>query len=227
MHSSERKNNFISAGLIWSGTFLILVSLVILVLSFAPLLSLELQYRNLITPAAEQTDNVAINEFSKLLQETDNTDLTDFMLFIPAIDAKSLVVADVDATNQAIYSEALNYGIAHALGTALPGNNGNTFLFAHSGRNFYESTQQNVQFYLLDKLIIQDLVYLKYYNKMFKYEVSSTVKVWPNDTAYLTNQDYDYNKLTLMSCWPAGVNYQRQIVEATLIETFELPTIEE
>lgn len=220
MHSSERKNNFISAGLIWSGTFLILLSLILLVLNFAPLLSLELKYHNLVPPTSEQTDNVAINEFSELLQDTDNSELYDFMMFIPAIDAKSLVVKDVDATSQPAYSAALNFGIAHALGTAYPGDNGNTFLFAHSGRNFYESTHQNVQFYLLDKLAINDLVYLKYADRIYKYEVINTVKVWPNDTEYLTNQEYDYSKLTLMSCWPAGVNYKRQIVEAKLVSVY-------
>jgi LPXTG-site transpeptidase (sortase) family protein len=124
----------------------------------------------------------------------------------------------VDPFDKEEYNDALAYGIAHAKGTALPGKKGNTFLFAHSGRNFYDGIHMNVQFYLLEKMGNGDLIYIKYYNNIFTYEVTDVKRVWPEEIEYLVEQDFEYSKLTLMSCWPAGINYQRQIVEARLLE---------
>ena len=142
----------------------------------------------------------------------------DFYLIIPKIDAKARIIADVDPFDAVKYNAALSSGIAHAANTAKPGKNGNTFLFAHSGRNFYDNLHMNVQFYLLDKMEPSDHIFVKYQDRIYIYEVNNVTKVWPDDISYLTKQDQEYNKLTLMSCWPAGINYQRQIVEAQLVD---------
>lgn len=223
MYSSEKGNNKLSAGLIWSGTLIICVAIILLIINFAPIIKLEIDYLTKGRVQGISTDNTVASTFDELFNSTDNSELHSFMLFVPAIDAKSLVVSNVDPIDSKIYSEALNYGIAHAQGTALPGELGNTFLFAHSGRNFYENTHQNVQFYLLEKLAIEDIIYIKYFDNIYKYKVIDTLKVWPNETQYLTEQDFSKRQLTLMSCWPAGMNYKRQIVQAALIETFAFP----
>jgi len=216
--SLPKEGNKLSSILIWSGTALVLVAIVLLVVNFAPLVGSEVSYF-VYTQGSEHysTDNAVISEFHKDLGLTDNDVLYDFMLFIPKINARSRVLANVNPYDSTIYYKALESGIAHAEGTPLPGNFGNTFLFAHSGRNFYDGKHQNVQFYLLDKLTNGDLVYLKYLDKVYKYEITDTKKVWPGDLQYLTFQNFNYNKLTLMSCWPAGINYQRQLVEGKLI----------
>jgi LPXTG-site transpeptidase (sortase) family protein len=153
---------------------------------------------------------------------SDNQDLGSFMIVIPAIDAKAKLIANVDPFNETEYNKALAEGIAHAKYTALPGQNGNTFLFAHSGRNFYDGLHMNVQFYLLEKLVNGDFIYIKYQDQAYIYEVNNSLKVMPNEIDYLIDQSQDHNKLTLMSCWPAGINYRRQIVEAKLVETIPL-----
>ncbi len=54
------------------------------------------------------------------------------MIIIPKIGAQSGIVSEVDPYNKAEYLKALSGGVAHAKGTALPGELVNIFLFAHS-----------------------------------------------------------------------------------------------
>lgn len=214
MHFQKNKDK-LSAGLIGTGAILILGAIVLLLMNFAPLLELEFKFllKNLTVSSSDNEIQV------ESIFTSDDTLSTNFMLLIPKIDALAAIVPDVDPFDKEEYNKALADGIAHAKGSALPGKKGNTFLFAHSGRNFYEGIHMNVQFYLLDKIEKGDLIYIRYYSNIFTYEVSDVKRVWPEEIEYLVDQDFEYNKLTLMSCWPAGINYQRQIVEAKLIET--------
>lgn len=214
MHFQKNKDK-LSAGLIGTGAILILGAIVLLLMNFAPLLELEFKFllKNLTVSPSDNEVQV------ESIFTSDDTLSTNFMLLIPKIDALAAIVPDVDPFDKEEYNKALADGIAHAKGSALPGKKGNTFLFAHSGRNFYEGIHMNVQFYLLDKIEKGDLIYIRYYSNIFTYEVSDVKRVWPEEIEYLVDQDFEYNKLTLMSCWPAGINYQRQIVEAKLIET--------
>ncbi len=214
-----------SSLLVRAGCFLLALALGFLLVNYAPVIKMELEYRwlQLQKSLQPETDNQEyVPEFSSLvLGISDNAraegEDTDFFIIVPKINANALVIPNVDAFDISIYSKALKYGIAHAAGSALPGENGNTFLFAHSGRNFYENSGENVQFYLLDKLAIGDKAYLHYLGKVYTYEVFASKLVWPDEYEYLTNQNFDYNQLTLMSCWPAGVNFKRQVVIARLL----------
>lgn len=216
-------------GYMLAGAFLVIISLLMLFINYFPIISLEFNYL-FQEKRGVLTDNAVINEFINLNSELQHEDkellvdkdleIEEFMLFIPKIDMGARIVANVDAFNHKEYIEALDRGIAHASVSTLPGVKGNMFLFAHSGRNFYESRKQNIKFYLLDKLEKGDFVYIKYKEFVYKYEVFDTKKVWPTDTSYLLDNNYNYSKLTLMTCWPAGTDYQRQIVEAKLVDKF-------
>ena len=46
----------------------------------------------------------------------------------------------------------MSEGVAQAKGTAVPGEEGNVFIFSHSGSDFYQADRFNAVFYLLDKL---------------------------------------------------------------------------
>jgi LPXTG-site transpeptidase (sortase) family protein len=234
MHSPEGKSKSlrekISSLLLRAGCLLLLVAGIVLLWNFAPVIKLELDYQ---LTSLKQTLHLAtdnqdqVPDFTGLIADstgssdntTGNTDNRDFYIIIPKIQADARIIPNVDPYDIVAYAKALAFGIAHAAGTALPGQNGNTFLFAHSGRNFYDSSGQNVQFYLLDKLAIGDRIYIHYLGTVYTYEVFETKRVWPNEIQYLTNQNFDYNQLTLSSCWPAGVNYQRQLVLAKLLDT--------
>jgi LPXTG-site transpeptidase (sortase) family protein len=234
MHSPEGKSRSsrekISSLLLRAGCLLLLIGGAILLWNFAPVIKLELNYQldNLAQVLHLTTDNQdQVPDFTGLIttanSTSDNslaaTDNRDFYIIIPKIQADARIIPNVDPYDIVAYAKALAFGIAHAAGTALPGQNGNTFLFAHSGRNFYDNSGQNVQFYLLDKLAPGDRIYIHYQGTVYTYEVFETKRVWPNEIQYLTNQNFDYNQLTLSSCWPAGVNYQRQLVLAKLLDT--------
>ena len=226
----KNKKNIVSlsVGLFWAGAFFVLTGILLLFINFYPLINLEFDYFLHNFGSKEFSKEEVVNLFDDFGRSDEvNSDnslyssFEDFLLFIPKINTKAKIVENVDPFDINVYSKALGKGIAHASVSALPGQNGNTFLFAHSGRNFYDGIHQNVQFYLLDKLNPKDLIYIKFQDKIYKYEITNLKKVWPEDVQYLTNQAYDYNKLTLMSCWPAGINYQRQIVEAKLVSVIQ------
>src|SRR3990167_3191975 len=54
-----------------------------------------------------------------------------YSIVIPKINANARVIPNVDASNRAGYLDALKQGIAHAAGTANPGEKGHMFYFAH------------------------------------------------------------------------------------------------
>jgi LPXTG-site transpeptidase (sortase) family protein len=165
----------------------------------------------------KSTDNSNTdNTYVQLIKNLPISSYEDFGILIPKIKADSPVVPNVDPLDINVYKEALGKGIAHASTSALPGEPGNAFLFAHSGRNFYDSIGVNVQFYLLDKLEIGDLVIVNHEGKKYIYQVALVKIVEQTDSEYMFRNfklnDESSNTLTLMSCWPAGMNVKRQIV---------------
>ena len=134
-------------------------------------------------------------------------------IVIPKIGANAKVVWGVDWQDSSVYQQALTKGVAHAKGTALPGEPGNAFLFAHSGADFYEAIRYNAEFYLLSKLEAGDEVYLFRDGKKLAYRVTDTRTVSPEEVGYLSG-DAKKKTLTLMTCWPAGTTYKRLVVLA-------------
>ena len=76
----------------------------------------------------------------------------NFSVVIPKIGANARVLANVDASDEKVYLDALNKGVAHAAGTKFPGESGHIFLFAHSTDYFWNVGTYNAIFYLLNKL---------------------------------------------------------------------------
>lgn len=153
-------------------------------------------------------------------QEVELSELTppdlDFSIVVPKISAVSRVIKDVDPFNSVIYQKALTKGVAHAEGSALPGQGKNIFLFSHSSVDFYEASRYNSVFYLLRKIELGDEVLLYYEDEEFKYEVISTQIVEPDDVQYLSSTS-DTEMLTLMTCWPPGTTSKRLIIQAEKI----------
>ncbi len=141
---------------------------------------------------------------------------TDFGLVIEKIGANSAVIANVDPFNSIEYQATLSRGVAHAKGTALPGESGNVFLFSHSSADFLTATRYNSIFYLLDKLAVGDKVNLYYQQKKYTYELKKKSLVLPEEISYLTGKK-DESTLTLMTCWPPGTSLKRLIWQADLV----------
>lgn len=140
----------------------------------------------------------------------------NFSIVIPKIAANARILANVDSSNEKEYLDALEKGVAQALGTAFPGESGHVFLFAHSTDYFWNLGTYNAVFYLLNKLEKGDEVNLFYKGQRYVYKVSGTAVVDPSQVEYLTRKT---NKefLTLQTCWPPGTTLKRLLVFATRI----------
>lgn len=191
-----------------AGVALIAAGLVILTLTFGPIIYQELAYnlRQLFSPrtSAQTTKPVPIDR--------------DFGIIIPKLGANARIIANVDPYDARVYQRALTRGVAHARGTSVPGAMGNMFLFAHSSENFYEAVRYNSIFYLLPKLVPGDEILLYYKNAEYVYVVTDKKMAAAKEVSYLDDGG-NAQTLTLMTCWPPGTSLQRLLIFATLSPT--------
>lgn len=139
-----------------------------------------------------------------------------FSIVIPKIAANAKVQSNIDPGNEKVYLEALKKGVAHALGTAFPGEGGHVFLYAHSTDYLWNVGSYNAVFYLLYKLEKGDEINVFYKGKRNVYKVIDKKVVSPSEVEYLTRKT---NKefLTLQTCWPPGTTLKRLLVLATRV----------
>lgn len=182
------------------GLLLVIIALFIPLKTFSPVIKSEINYQ--------------INKKSDKSPEVIPID-TDFSVVIPKINANTKVVANVDPFDSKIYQPALTRGVAHASTSDTPDKSGNVFIFAHSAGNWYQANQYNAVFYLLNKLVSGDQIFLYYQNQKYTYSVNEIKFVSSNEISYLSNK-LNTNTLTLMTCWPPGTTLKRLLVTATL-----------
>lgn len=104
--------------------------------------------------------------------------------------------------------------MAIAKGFAKPGQLGTTYIFAHSSDSPWRITSYNTVFFRLGALKKGDLIEIRYNNQNFKYRVSYSLEVWPDEIEALTqNKD---NQLILQTCTPVGTSLKRLLVFAYL-----------
>ncbi len=200
--SSKRK--FSPANFLLSiGSILILVALIIVVFTFFPVAKEEVAY-DVRQVTSQSTRQVSITPVD-----------TSFGIVIEKIGANAKVIANVDPFNSKEYQAALSHGVAHAKGSALPGQKGNVFLFSHSSVDFWQATRYNSVFYLLDKLQPGDQILVYYQNQKYIYQMTNKLIVEPSDISYLSRTSTQ-NTLTLMTCWPPGTSLKRLILLARL-----------
>ena len=208
-----------SALFIKTGLTLVGLALVGFLIIFYPTISQEIKYR-LNKPdyadARVQLDFVLDPQKRKVIVPVDK----DFGIVVPKIGANARVIAEVNPFDSAIYQKALTQGVAHAAGTVYPGEEGNTFLFAHSSDNFYNANRYNSVFYLLKKLEKGDEFYLIYERELYKYMVTEVKTVSPEAVEYLAGGTGAKTAI-LMTCWPPGTTLNRLIVEGELLEDME------
>ena len=181
------------------GIFFVFASLIIIGLTFYPLVLTETKYI------------VSKPEVSKSIEPVDS----NFAIIIPKIGANVPIIANVDPFAPQIYQKALTKGVAHALGSSFPGNPGNVFIFAHSAQNFYQANRYNAVFYLLNKLELGDEIYLYYQKEKFLYKVTDKKIVEASEIEYFGREEVG-KKLTIMTCWPPGTTLKRQLVIAEI-----------
>lgn len=135
-----------------------------------------------------------------------------YWIEIPKINAANPIVMDVDPWDADAYKESLKEGIAHAKGTARPGEKG-TYLFAHSSDYPWNITRYNTAFFKLHELERDDSIIIRNGDITFEYKVVDMKEVWPTEVQYLKNPNAD---LILQTCTPIGTDLRRLLVFATL-----------
>jgi sortase A len=198
-----KKYNLASIALMAGGGVFLLIGLVLAYLVFGAPLKEEIRYR-LVTSRKTKV---------QIPKPIDST----YAIVVPRIGANVKVIPNVDPYTESEYQQALAKGVAHARGTVFPGQVGNTFLFAHSSRNWEVANQYNAVFYLLYKLKKGDDIYVTYNNQTFHYLVDELNYVDASAVEYLS-PDSSKKTLTLMTCWPPGTTLRRLMVTAHIVE---------
>jgi len=209
---------------------LILLGLIGVVYSLAPVVSSEIGYEvagrlNEETIAAAEEAPAEIS-FADLIKQVPPLGLepvnTNNSIVINKINVNVPVVWDVGVTDKNTYLSALNQGVAHAAGTQRPQNRrGNTYLFSHSTLNPFEIEKYSASFTLLHRLERGDSITVFNEGKRFDYVVEKKEVVSGFNTEPLTHQP-DYPMLTLQTCDPPGIPLNRLIVTARLISTYSV-----
>jgi len=176
------------------GSLLIILSLASTIYIYYPVMLQELSYR--LHPQPVNPAPISAN----------------FSITIPKLGISQQVIPNVNPTNKAEYLQALEHGVAHASGSALPDQPGNIYLFAHSSDNPFSITRYNTAFYLLPKLEIGDQIHLYYHGQDYLYTVRDKQIVTPWQlSSVITN---DHTGLTLQTCYPIGTDWRRLLIFA-------------
>lgn len=116
----------------------------------------------------------------------------------------------------------LNNSLIQYPGTADPGDPGSPVIFGHSVlRQFYNPSLNNPRRYVsifstIMTLQTGDEIYLTYDGKRYKYEVETKKEVKPEDV-YILTQNYDAQRVKLVTCTPEGTYLRRGVVTAKLV----------
>lgn len=137
----------------------------------------------------------------------------DYMIYVPKIEAKAPVIAQVNAGDQKEYLKALKRGVAEAAGLSVPGRRGTTYLFAHSTDNPLNFSRYNAVFYLLDKLVAEDRIEIYYRGNYYHYAMEKKEVLEASDLRYFVPQ-FQEERLILQTCWPPGTTQKRLVVVA-------------
>lgn len=134
---------------------------------------------------------------------------------IQKINAIAPIFFDVNPWDDKEYKEVLQKGIAHAKGTAKPGEKGTIYLFAHSSDLPWRITRYNTIFLKLNSLKNGDGITISGSGTEYRYKVTDKKIVSPKDIQYLANSPT--NQLILQTCWPIGTDWNRLLVFAEQI----------
>ena len=115
--------------------------------------------------------------------------------------------------------EGMNNGVVHWSipgASALPGEIGNLVITGHSAGDIYTSNQYKFIFSGLERLTINDLIYVDYGGVRYTYSVTGLETVEPTEVSKLV-YNTDKPMLTLITCTPLGTSRYRLLVSAKQI----------
>lgn len=139
-------------------------------------------------------------------------------LQIPTLGITAPVIY-VQEQSEEVFQEALQSGVVHFPGTALPGQPGNVYIFGHSSDNVWAKGGYKTIFALLPKMQPQDLILITdSEGNLYKYQVRETKVVSPQDTHVLDQGKNSRKLLTLQTSYPIGTSLKRFLVIAEIAE---------
>ncbi len=206
----------------WSINIGLITAVSVLAWIFGPSLFVEAKYQDQVK---KQQSGKPTTGFSSLMYSIagDEPGITqvitpasiEFGLVIPKIFANVTVTENVNPEVAEIYKKALREkgGVAHAAGTAVPGEPGAIYIFGHSTDTSFNVARFNAVFYLLKKLEKGDLIKAYYKGEEFDYIVTEKKMVDPTDITDITNVE-SKEKLILQTCWPPGTTWKRLLIIA-------------
>ena len=136
-------------------------------------------------------------------------------MIIPKINVDAPTVYNVGPSNEEQLAAMAN-GIAHVRypgATAEPGQVGNAVFSAHSSSDWTDSGAYKFIFVQLERLTVDDVIYINHNSKRYAYKVFETKTVEPTDIASL-NYTGDEPIITLITCTPLGTAEKRFLVFA-------------
>lgn len=152
---------------------------------------------------------VPTNQSDKLTSQ-DTTRPKEFFLTIPKLEIEK-AKAKVDNLN-------FRTNLSHFPGTALPGEEGNSFITGHSVLpQFNDPENYRAIFTKLSDLEVGDDVYVQIGDSTFHYVVGYAKVVDPHDLSVLAPISQNGRNLTLMTCVPPGTSTKRLVVITSLI----------
>ncbi|MCK4588437.1 sortase [Candidatus Woesebacteria bacterium] len=201
------------------GAGLIGFTIIGIIFTYGPIIKEEIYYAIL-----GQQNRVETSSFGQILEfaEAEKTKRVKeeaesfgvnsyFSIVIPKINAASNITANVDASNEKEYLEALKEGVAHAKGTYFPGQGNQIFLFAHSTDSSINVAKYNAVFYLLRKLEVGDRLIVFFADRKYEYEVEKKITISAKDTSWFTDSEGG-ERLILQTCDPPGTTWKRLLV---------------
>lgn len=151
------------------------------------------------------------------LRETKQVYFTPNVLEIKRLGIKAPIIY-VEETSESVFQEALQSGVVHFPGTALPGRFGNCYIFGHSSDYIFSKGDFKTVFAALPKIELGSEVEISDENgNLFKYKVISSKRVESKDLSVLDQGDGTKRLLSLQTSYPLGTALARWVVVAELV----------
>ena len=174
------------------------------------IIDVELDYTNL----SNWFDSQMADQLAFAAEKSDAPQ--EFTIDIPKVNVSNAVVK--------IGGTDLNKSLIAYPGTAKPGEFGAPVVFGHSVlRQFYNPSEKNPRRYTsifstIMTLQKGDEIFITYDGVKYTYIVQEKSEVKPSDV-YILAQQYDTQRLKLVTCTPEGTYLRRGVITAQLVST--------
>lgn len=135
---------------------------------------------------------------------------------IPLVDIKNQKV-DSEHELENIFMKELENWVVRYPWSAVPWENGNSFIFGHSSNFPWMNWDYNEVFSNLNFLESGDEVIIYYWQKKFIYKIKEKKVIKPGDVSVLKRYP-DKKELSIMTCWPIWTTLNRLVVIGEMIE---------